>query len=236
MLTTRPAFVLLAAWLLMSASVLLPAWGQSNGPSAAEINQFLNGTDGAVSPWNTAPQMPAQLPQAPTGTAFPPRMQTWPLQRQAGTDTGSRWPANLFQQRTSGTQRSATPAQNPFKMSRQDLLKMFLGGSGSSSASANPQKFYDASAALQSAVDQAAQAEAAASRASYGSDQGARLSAAAEAQNHANAARGAADQATSVAAGGSSEAQDAAAQARNAADRAQYAADRAAANANNSGW
>lgn len=79
---------------------------------------------------------------------------------------------------------------------------------------------------MQCAVDQAAQAETASSRASVGS-RSLRLSAAYEAQCFADGARNWAQQATDRAYGASPAAQEAAANARNAASRAQAAADRA---------
>ncbi len=124
-------------------------------------------------------------------------------------------------------QQPVKPPENPF--APRNLLKDFLGGDTSSS-STDPQSLYNARSNLQVANDQAAQAEDAASRASWG-HKDTRLNAAAEAQDHANAARGAADRATSAAYGKSMPANDAAAQARDAANRAQAAADRASYNA-----
>lgn len=83
---------------------------------------------------------------------------------------------------------------------------------------------------LQYALDQAAQAESYAAATAVG-DKSAKLSAAAAAQNCANAAAGWAAHATTTAGGGPSQATDAAISARNAANRAQSAADRAKYNA-----
>lgn len=83
---------------------------------------------------------------------------------------------------------------------------------------------------MQCAIDQKAQAESAASRANSGT-RDARLSAASQAQYHADSARNWADKTTSTAYGASSLAQDAAARARDAANRAQEAANRARYNA-----
>jgi hypothetical protein len=141
---------------------------------------------------------------------------------------------NLFQMLMGGGQAQQAPVQkppeNPF--SPQSLLRTFLGGtpSGTPGAAGDQQALGTAQSYCQTARDQASQAEACEGRTKYG-DKGARMSAASEAQNHANAARGAANSATSAAAGHFSAAQDAAAQARNAADRAQAAADRARYNA-----
>lgn len=79
---------------------------------------------------------------------------------------------------------------------------------------------------MQCAIDQKAQAENAASRANSGT-RDSRLSAASQAQYHADAARNWADKTASTAYGASSLAQDAAARARDAANRAQEAANRA---------
>ena len=79
---------------------------------------------------------------------------------------------------------------------------------------------------MQCAIDQKAQAENAASRANTGT-RDSRLSAASQAQYHADSARNWADKTASTAYGASSLAQDAAARARDAANRAQEAANRA---------
>ncbi|MBX9570064.1 MAG: hypothetical protein K2X77_14285 [Candidatus Obscuribacterales bacterium] len=83
---------------------------------------------------------------------------------------------------------------------------------------------------MQCAIDQKAQAENAASRANSG-NRDSRLSAASQAQYHADSARNWADKTASTAYGASSLAQDAAARARDAANRAQEAANRARYNA-----
>lgn len=83
---------------------------------------------------------------------------------------------------------------------------------------------------MQCAIDQKAQAEGAASRANSGT-RDSRLSAASQAQYHADAARNWADKTASTAYGASSLAQEAAARARDAANRAQEAANRARYNA-----
>ncbi|GEM_PF-2788134 len=203
-------------------------FAQGGGPGQAELNQWLNSLDSK--PW------PAPQPAAPALTGQAGGGQQVFGQQGLLNRFSRQWPPAGSPLKPGPAIQQAAPAPSPFNMTRQDLLRMFFGGSSGSSAAGNQQKYYDASSFRQTAVDQASQAEAAASRARYGSDRGARQSAAAEAQEYANAARAAADQATSAAAGGSSEAQDMAAQARDAADRAQYAADRAAANANGGGW
>ena len=83
---------------------------------------------------------------------------------------------------------------------------------------------------MQCAIDQKAQAETAASRTSSGT-RDSRLSAASQAQYHADAARNWADKAAGTAYGASQLAQDAVARARDAASRAQEAANRARYNA-----
>jgi hypothetical protein len=130
-------------------------------------------------------------------------------------------------------QQQSAAQSNPF--TAQNLLKAFMGGTPSTGTDGNASNYNsgavgNAQSNLQTARDQAAQAESACSRASYG-EKSYRSSAASEAQDHANAARAAADRATSAAYGQSSSANDYAAQARNAADRAQAAADRAQYNA-----
>ncbi len=89
---------------------------------------------------------------------------------------------------------------------------------------------------LQTANDQAARAQSACDRASYGSDKYARKQAAEEAYYAAQAANSAADAAYSLSGGTTSDISGLASQARSAADRAQGAADRASANANGGGW
>jgi hypothetical protein len=168
-------------------------------------------------------------------------LRTWPTQQQGFSNNSSGWERPASRQPVQGRPVAGGRTFNtPFgRLTPQDVLRIMLGGSSGSSAAQqakNQEAYSNASGNLQTALDQAAQAEDAASRASSGSDQGARQSAAGEAQDHANAAREAADAATSTAYGASSEAQDQAAQARDAANRAQYAADRAAANANGGGW
>ncbi|HEY9787328.1 MAG TPA: hypothetical protein V6D17_18195 [Candidatus Obscuribacterales bacterium] len=118
--------------------------------------------------------------------------------------------------------------------------RQFGGGSGYDAgkheeqmrqAEKNARAYHTACSQRQTAIDFAARAEAAASRAYYEKRREYKKSAAEEAQYHANAARAAAQNATSVAMGTTLEVSDAAAQARDAANRAQAAADRAKANA-----
>jgi hypothetical protein len=131
----------------------------------------------------------------------------------------------------------SSTSRSPFAgLTKQDILRIMLGGSASGSKN-DPNKGVSGSQSnLQTALDQAAQAEGDAGRASSGNDKGLRQSAAESAQYHANSARAAADRASSEAYSGSSLARDYAAQARNAANRAQSAADRARANASGGGW
>jgi hypothetical protein len=141
-------------------------------------------------------------------------------------------PPNLLRMFFGGQQQApamqAPAQQNPF--TPQNLLRTFLGGSPSGGTGFSSEASGNAQSNLQVALDQAAQAEDACSRASNG-QKDMRSSAAEEAQNHANAARAAADRAASATAGQSQTAQDYAAQARDAANRAQAAADRARYNA-----
>lgn len=97
-------------------------------------------------------------------------------------------------------------------------------------ANGTGEKTDNARAYLQTALDQATQAEAASLRANTG-NRDSRLAAAEEAHYFAVAAEEAASNATNAAAGGPLEANDVAAQARNAAVRARAAADRARYNA-----
>jgi hypothetical protein len=97
-------------------------------------------------------------------------------------------------------------------------------------ASGGTEKIAHARAFLQTALDQASQAESASARANSG-NRSSRMSAAEQAHYNAVAAEQAAGSATDAAAGGPIEANDAAAQARNAAARARAAADRARYNA-----
>lgn len=247
---------MLSAVLALFSLGPLSGQGQNSGPSAAEIDQWLNSVDSSSS-WGKTPaaggaatQAPAQwlqpggqsLPQGQSGWTQPGNMQMqprsgWPAERNFGSMFGRpNTAAGAGRQGFPGTM-GAVPGQSPFgRLTKQDILRIFLGGSSSGSSSQNPQKYYDASSNRQVALDQASQAESAAARASYGTNRDAKLSAAAEARNHANAARAAADRATSAAYGGSNEAQDAAAQARDAANRAEYAANQADANAHGGGW
>ncbi len=99
------------------------------------------------------------------------------------------------------------------------------GTNANASAEASA-KLFQAREHLQTAMDQAAQAEYAAAAANNG-DRAQRLGAAERARYHASAARAAADRSTGAASGGNTAALDAAAQARAAADRAQNAANNA---------
>ncbi len=101
-----------------------------------------------------------------------------------------------------------------------------VSSSNNNNAASNAEKLNTAQQFMQTAINQAAQAETAASRASMG-NRDTRLAAAYEAQCYADAARNWADQATQRTYGASSPAQDAAAKAREAAYKAQAAADRA---------
>ncbi len=130
---------------------------------------------------------------------------------------------------------------NTNKVSKKDNTNF---GSKSSSKStgkqeaqskSNAEKLNAAQQFMQCALNSAAQAEAAASRACMG-NRDLRLAAANEAQCHADSARNWAERATDRTYGASSMAQDTAAKARDAANRAQASADRAryyAATANN---
>lgn len=135
-------------------------------------------------------------------------------------------------------QGTAPQPANPYKnLSRRDILRIFLdGSSGGGGSSNNSSALYGARENLQVARDQRTQADNACARTLYDSNSYEKKQAASEAQNHANAARAAADRATSAAQGGALDANDAAAQARNEADKAQEAANRANANANGGGW
>lgn len=99
------------------------------------------------------------------------------------------------------------------------------GTNANASAEASA-KLFQAREHLQTAMDQAAQAEYAAAAANNG-DRAQRLGAAERARYHASAARAAADRSIGAASGGGTAALDAAAQARAAADRAQNAANNA---------
>jgi hypothetical protein len=187
-----------------------------------QMNNMLNAMDNAS--WQSVPVSGPKPTFSMPSQPAPPQSNASPL-------------SGMLRRNTAPAQQSPFPG----KLTKQDILRMFMGGSapgGSNQQQSqrNSSALYSAQSQLQIARDQAAQAESAASRASYGSDKGARLSAASEAQNHANAARAAADQASSTAYGTSNDASDAAAQARNEANRAQAAADRAQANANGGGW
>lgn len=171
-------------------------------------------------------------------------MQSWPS-LQSSMQNNSGWQRAADRPRIQGTPLNRPRTmQQPFgKLTAQDVFRIMFGGGGGSGGGGssndyarNQEAYGNASSYMQTAIDQAAQAESAAARASYGSDKYARQAAASEAQNHANAARGAADSATSAASGATGAAQDQAAKARDAANRAQYAADRAASNANGGGW
>lgn len=130
-----------------------------------------------------------------------------------------------------------------FKGMLPDSIAAKLGGKNPASAKKKRKKLASTAAAaggqtddaakvnscqqyMQCAIDQKAQAESAASRANSGT-RDSRLSAASQAQYHADAARNWADKTASTAYGASSLAQDAAARARDAANRAQEAANRA---------
>lgn len=202
-------------------------------PSAAEINAWLDNASsfgqGSAAPGANSYQ---NITGQPAGN--------WPAPPNNNAYNQAPW-RQYPHPRIQGRPVNQSYGQNPFaRLSPKDVFRIMFGGNpGDNSAAArerNANAYAGASGNLQTALDQAAQAEDAASRASYGSDQGARQSAAAEAQDHANAARAAADAAYETAYGASSEAQDQAAQARDAANRAQYAADRGAANANGGGW
>ena len=224
-----PRTDLLACFL--AAAVLGGAAAQAQGPSQAEIENFLD------SGWGQSNGLPAQTqaPPAFQSPAFNQFMQGQP-QSPLRLPQGRNFPAFPSQ----GAGGTRMPAGLPGRLTPLDVFRiMFGGGSAPGSPqdqSGNNNAIYGAQEQLQVARDQAAQAESAASRAQYGSTSSERQSAAGEAQDHANAARAAADSATSRAGGGPSAAQDAAAQARNEAARAQSAADRARANAAGAGW
>ncbi|HEY9871779.1 MAG TPA: hypothetical protein V6D08_21675, partial [Candidatus Obscuribacterales bacterium] len=197
------------AFLLLTATAL-PAYGQT--PDASEIERFLD--TGWQQPGQAAPpaqaepvfQKPAIAPGLLNQTQSPLRL-----------PQGRSFPA-------SGDSLRSSPFPGPARLTPQDIFRILFGGGAGGGqnpdAGQRTDATYRARSELQVARDQAAQAESAASRAQYGSDRYAKSSAAAEAQNHANAARAAADRATSAAGGGPSEALDAAAQARNEAARA----------------
>lgn len=110
-----------------------------------------------------------------------------------------------------------------------DRARRSAGTNSSANAGANADssaKLFQAREHLQTAMDQAAQAEYAAAAANNG-DRNQRLGAAERARYHASAARAAADRSIGAAAGGGTAALDAAAHARAAADRAQNAANNA---------
>lgn len=211
---------------LLLTAALLPAHAQA--PEASEIERFLD--TGWQQPGQGGP--PAQAAPVFQKPAIAP-----------GLLNQTQSPLRLRQGRSlpaSGDSMRSSPLPGPGRLTPQDIFRMLFGqsagGGQNPDAGQRTDAIYRARSELQIARDQAAQAEAAASRALYGTDRYAKSSAAAEAQNHANAARAAADRATAAAGGGPSEALDAAAQARNEAARAQYAADRAAANAAGAGW
>lgn len=210
---------------LVSLALVWAPGVYAQGPSQAEIDKFLDGgwSQQTGAPAQTAPAFPSQQ----FGRFMQGPQQPSPLRLPQGRSLPA-FPA------------AGQAAQTPFgRLTPRDVFRIMFGGGSAPDApqdqGRNNNAIYGAQGQLQVARDQAAQAESAASRAQYGSSYE-RQSAAAEAQNHANAARAAADRATSQAAGGPSPAQDAAAQARNEAARAQYAADRAHANAANAGW
>ena len=233
----------LALMLVLLCAGSRSAAAQSSNPTAAHMEEMLNQMDSAN--WGQPPAATQAPGSARSGFPF-----SRPVPLPGGTASGSSpapeqaplfnrqaFPGSLFNPGTAGRPwQNASP--NLFNLTGQDILRIMLGGPSKASGNSakNASAYSDAAAKRQVAVDQAAQADAAASRARYEQSRDARLSAAAEAQDHANAARYAADEATAAAAGGSSEAQDAAAQARNAADRAQAAADQAHANAEGGGW
>jgi hypothetical protein len=232
---------LFALYLTLAASVL-PGQAQQ-----VDLNSLLDKVD-QPHRWNNTPisqpvvnQQPARYPAANYQST---QMMGQPGYQQQGY--GGNQPGYALQQRQAQAQQRPNllsifmggspqpaaqpkPPENPF--SGGNLLKTFFGGSNGSGTPAQEASILgDAQSDLQTARDQAAQAEDASSRASSG-DRGSRLSAASEAQYHANAAREAADRAYNRASGHSSGANDAASQARAEANRAQAAADRAHYNA-----
>lgn len=219
-LSTLESAMVHAFLLLIAAS--LPASGQA--PETSEIERFLD--TGWQQPGSAAP--PAQAAPVFQKPAIAPGLLNQ-TQSPLPLPPGRTFPA-------SGDSMRSWPHPGPARLTPQDIFRMLFGGGQNPHAGQRTDAIYRARSQLQVARDQAAQAEAAASRAQYGTDGYTKSSAAAEAQDHANAARAAADRATAAAGGGPSEALEAAAQARNEAARAQYAADRAAANAAGAGW
>ena len=236
-------FACAAALLLTS---LAPSRAVAQGPSQREVEEWLNQVD-SPSQWQQMPRaqaMPQRIaPPSQQAQSFSKRTTSIPERSAQYKNNLPQWKNNPLAQIMIPTQmrrqlpaRQMMPAgQNPFKLTRQDILRIFLGGDLSNSQG-NSQAVYGVRENLQRASNEAEQAESASSRAGYEGDRDSRLSAASEAQNHANAARAAADEATSEAASGTSEAKDAAASARAEADRAQAAADRAHASAEGALW
>lgn len=223
----RFAFLLLAgSWISASGPCL------AQNPSQAEIEQFLNSApsqsfaqSGSYTPPPAYTARPAAMPQG--------RVSLRQLMQQMRTSQTAGQSAGLPASQATG---QAAAMQNPFKLSRQEILRIMMGGSPSGTQpSYNYQAVGNSQQMSQVASDEASQAESAADRARYG-DRWSRQNAAGQAQNHANAARAAADRATSAAAGGPPEAGYAAAEARNQAARAQAAANRAAAAAAGAEW
>jgi len=139
------------------------------------------------------------------------------------------------------------PSQRPFEQqfnnpfTPQNILKTFLGGSGSGPGTGkqiDPSAVGSAEGNLQTARDQEQQAVDVCNSIGGQSDKGTRENLASQAQYHANAAREASDRIYSASNNNSNSSRlsDLAAQARAAADRAQEQANRARAKADNGTW
>ncbi|MBI4532867.1 MAG: hypothetical protein HY711_02880 [Candidatus Melainabacteria bacterium] len=220
----------LASLITILMSHMLTVAAGAQGAISQEMDQWLNQVDNPAN-WQSAPNLPQS----------PPYRTTLPYKTSGQTSTNYQANSLATPSRAPITQSKLLPGrarvvqQNPFKLSRQEILRIMLGGSNNAMTK-NPNAVYGARDNLQLASDAAAQAESACSRAYYAGNRDEALSAAAEAQNQANVARAAADRATQAASDGSSEAKDAASAAHSESSRAQAAADRAAAHAHGATW
>jgi hypothetical protein len=156
-------------------------------------------------------------------------------------------PPDMVHHQTSSSMTAASPVfnspqmlmpqaavSNPFTL--QNALRIMLGGSSSTSSSAAGVSGND-SENLQTALDQNQQAIDACNNISGERDKGVKEGLASQAQNHANAARYAADALYNSSSNSKSqEVHNMAARARNAANEAQSFADRARSKADGGGW
>lgn len=220
--------ILLAAGLIAG----IPAFAQDNGSSLGKLLDQVDTRGG----WENVPMggqnmLPAAQYGAQGMSSMPPA---------AGGFPGQLLTPNCGFGPSSGMM---NPAQMRSLFTRQNLLRVFLGGDmgdfGGGAPKTQAQRAKDASVTgsaeslYQRASDQAAQAEADEQTASKGSgnDLGTRQGAASSAQYHASDAAAAADAADDITYTSTNYAKDYAAKTRDEANRAQAAADRAQYNA-----